>query len=152
CRARRPVRRCPRCRGRLALGRDIEGVAEPAVAPHPGAARGNAHRARDGGSEPAGVADADCNRGAGRCAMRRLAAIVVLLSAALPAFAQASGLDELLEQIRKSQSESTRINQEREQRFLRNKTEQAELLRQAERELASAKSRADVVRGRYDAQ
>lgn len=83
--------------------------------------------------------------------MKRLAA-AVLMSIVLPAFAQPSGLDALLEQIRKSQSESTRINQEREQRFLRNKNEQAELLRQAERELASAKSRADAVRGRYDAQ
>jgi biopolymer transport protein ExbB len=83
--------------------------------------------------------------------MKRLVA-AALMMLAMPAMAQLAGLDALLEQIRKTQSESSRINQEREQRFLRNKNEQAELLGQAERELASAKSRADSVRGRYDAQ
>ena len=83
--------------------------------------------------------------------MRRFVAVMLILAAA-GASAQPSGLDALLEQIRKSQSESTRINQEREQRFLRNKNEQAELLRQAERELASAKTRADAARARFDAQ
>ncbi|MEC9362765.1 MAG: MotA/TolQ/ExbB proton channel family protein [Pseudomonadota bacterium] len=83
--------------------------------------------------------------------MKRLIASLLLLVAA-PVMAQPAGLDALLEQIRKSQSESTRLNQEREQRFLRNKSEQAELLRQAERELAAAKARADAARGRYDTQ
>jgi biopolymer transport protein ExbB len=65
---------------------------------------------------------------------------------------QAGGLDALLEQIRKGQSASARISQEREQRFLRNRNEQAELLREAERDLAAAKARADGVRARFDAQ
>ncbi len=66
--------------------------------------------------------------------------------------AQPAGIDALLEQIRNSQSDATRISQEREQRFLRNKNEQAELLRQAERELASARTRADAARSRFDGQ
>jgi biopolymer transport protein ExbB len=66
--------------------------------------------------------------------------------------AQPGSLDALLDQIRKGQSASARISQEREQRFLRNRSEQAELLREAERDLAAAKSRADGVRARFDAQ
>ncbi|MES0874520.1 DUF3450 family protein [Sinimarinibacterium thermocellulolyticum] len=84
--------------------------------------------------------------------MKRLAALIVLSVTAMPLCAQPAGLDALLEQIRESQSQASRINQEREQRFLRNKNEQAEQLRQAERELAAAKARADAARGRYDAQ
>lgn len=83
--------------------------------------------------------------------MRRSIVIVALLAAGA-AHAQATGLDELLKQVRESQAQSNRISQEREQRFLRNKNEQAQLLQQAERELAAARAKADAARARFDAQ
>lgn len=83
--------------------------------------------------------------------MKRMIVIGALLAAGT-AHAQATGLDELLKQVRESQAQSSRISQEREQRFLRNKNEQAQLLQQAERELAAAKAKADTARARFDAQ
>ncbi|MFP5304715.1 MAG: MotA/TolQ/ExbB proton channel family protein [Gammaproteobacteria bacterium] len=84
--------------------------------------------------------------------MKREIVAIAMLGACACAHAQGTGLDKLLEQVRESQSQSARINQEREQRFLRNKNEQAQLLQEAERDLAAAKARADAARSRFDAQ
>ncbi|MEQ1440317.1 MotA/TolQ/ExbB proton channel family protein [Fontimonas sp. SYSU GA230001] len=83
--------------------------------------------------------------------MRRVVAVMALAVSSL-AHAQNAGLDALLKQVREGQAQSARISQEREQRFLRNKNEQAGLVEQAERELATVKSRADAARARFDAQ
>lgn len=86
--------------------------------------------------------------------MKRRFLVIGLIGMGLVTAAQAQqpkGLDELLKQVREAQVQSGRINQEREQRFLRNKNEQAQLLAQAEAELAAAKSRADAARARFDA-
>ncbi len=82
--------------------------------------------------------------------MKRWAAVLALLVPAAVS-AQATGLDALLKQVRESQVQSSRLSQEREARFLRNKNEQQQLLQQAEREQAAAKARADAARGRFDA-
>ncbi|HKY91627.1 MAG TPA: hypothetical protein VJM11_11335 [Nevskiaceae bacterium] len=58
-----------------------------------------------------------------------------------PAHAQ-KGMDELLKQIQQGSKESQKINQEREQRFLKNRDQQAALLQRAEADLASAEARA----------
>lgn len=63
----------------------------------------------------------------------------------------ASGLDALLKQVQESAQETSRINQEREARFNRNKAEQAGLLQQAEAERAAAESRVAGVKARFDA-
>lgn len=62
-----------------------------------------------------------------------------------------SGLDALLNQVRESAQQTSKINQEREQRFLRNKNEQAELLAKAEAERAGVEARVAGVKSRFDA-
>lgn len=78
-------------------------------------------------------------------------ALLVLAVLALPAHAQNKGLDQLLKDIRESSQTASKLNQEREARFLRNKNEQAAELAKAEAAMASAKARADAVKGRFDA-
>ncbi len=75
---------------------------------------------------------------------------VDLLEALAPA-AQAAGLDDLLKQIRDSAQQDARIDQEREQRFLRNRNDQQAQLAQAEADQRVAQAKADAVRGRYEA-
>jgi len=57
----------------------------------------------------------------------------------------ANGLDKLVEQIRDGSREMSKTNAEREARFLRDKTQQAALLAQAEaaRNAADARAKAD---------
>ncbi|HUP90620.1 MAG TPA: MotA/TolQ/ExbB proton channel family protein [Solimonas sp.] len=74
----------------------------------------------------------------------------LLLGATLPAVAQTAGLDKLLKEIRESGAASSKLNQEREARFLRNKAEQAAELAKAEAAFAAAKARADAVKARFD--
>ncbi|WP_028007092.1 MotA/TolQ/ExbB proton channel family protein [Solimonas flava] len=88
--------------------------------------------------------------------MKRLQALMVagaLLVGATPVSAAepANGLDALLKQVQDAAGQNARLNQEREQRFLRNKNEQAALVQKAEAELAAAKARADAVRVRFAA-
>lgn len=87
--------------------------------------------------------------------MKMIATGILFLAAMLATGAQAAtstqGLDELLKQVREGQAQANRISQEREQRFLRNKNEQAALVEQAERELAAAKAAADSARAQFDA-
>jgi len=80
-----------------------------------------------------------------------------LLDALLPAAqaaqsaAAAPGVDELLKQIRDSAQQNARIDQEREQRFLRNRNDQQAQLAQAEGEEHAAQAKSDAIRGRYEA-
>ena len=86
-----------------------------------------------------------------RLALRGLGA--GLLDALLPAAqaAPAQGVDELLKQIRDSAQQDARIDQEREQRFLRNRNDQQAQLAQAEGEQHAAQAKSDGIRGRYEA-
>lgn len=77
------------------------------------------------------------------------------LAASVPALAQQApppSLDALLKQVRESAAASSKLNQEREQRFLRSKNEQAAMLQKAESDAANARARADAVRARFAAQ
>lgn len=65
--------------------------------------------------------------------------------------AKPSGLDQLLKQVQESAQQSSKLNQEREARFLKNKNEQAALLAKAEAELAAVEARVNGVKGRFDA-
>lgn len=87
-----------------------------------------------------------------RLAMRRLrlTAVSLILSLPLNALAQAN-FDELLKQVQESSRAAADLNAEREQRFLRNKNEQAALLRQAERDMGVAQRKADAVKKQFDA-
>ena len=76
--------------------------------------------------------------------------LTVLMAVALPALAQ-TGLDQLLNQVRESAEQTRKLNQEREQRFIRNKKEQAGLLAKAEAERAAVESRVAGVKSRFDA-
>ena len=73
-----------------------------------------------------------------------------LLQALVPA-AQAAGTDELLKQIRDSAQQNARIDQERIQKFIRNRADQQAQLAQAEGEQKAAQGKADAIRARYDA-
>lgn len=76
--------------------------------------------------------------------------VALLLGLCAPVFAQ-SGMDELLRQIQQGSREASRLNAEREQRFLRNKNEQAALLAGAEAEQAAASARASQAKARFAA-
>ncbi|MBV8062681.1 MAG: DUF3450 family protein, partial [Nevskia sp.] len=73
-----------------------------------------------------------------------------LLDALVPA-AQAAGTDELLKQIRDAAQQNARLDQERIQRFIRNRADQQAQLAQAEGEQRAAQVKADGIRARYDA-
>ncbi|WP_020650074.1 MotA/TolQ/ExbB proton channel family protein [Solimonas variicoloris] len=88
--------------------------------------------------------------------MKHLKVLMVagaLLVGATPVAAAepANGLDALLKQVQDAAGQNARLNQEREQRFLRDKNDQAALVQKAEAELAAAKARADAVRARFAA-
>jgi biopolymer transport protein ExbB len=83
---------------------------------------------------------------------RALLVFIALLFAATGAHAQQpKGLDELLKQIKQGGAQAAKLNAEREARFLKNKNEQAAELAKAEGQAATAKSRADGVKARFDA-
>lgn len=77
----------------------------------------------------------------------------IFLLALLPVCgnAHAASADDLLKQVQDSSRAASKLNEQREQRFLKNRNEQTDLLRQAESELASAKARADRVKNGFDA-
>lgn len=85
--------------------------------------------------------------------MRRwhLAWVVLLAFGAMPAHAQQKGMDELLKQIQQGSQQAAQLNAEREQRFLRNKNEQAALLAKAESDFAAANARANQAKARFSA-
>jgi biopolymer transport protein ExbB len=82
--------------------------------------------------------------------MIRAGFALVLLGLATAAPAQ-EGLDELLRQIRQSSNQAAVINQERETRFLRDRNEQAALVRKAEADKAAAEARISRVRSQFEA-
>jgi biopolymer transport protein ExbB len=73
----------------------------------------------------------------------------VLLDALAPP-AEAAPTDELLKQIRDAAAQNARIDQERIQRFIRNKAEQQAQLAEAEGQQRAAQAKADSIRARYD--
>lgn len=75
----------------------------------------------------------------------------VVLADAAQAQTTPSGLDALLNQVRESAQQTSKINQEREQRFIKNKAEQAALLAKAEAERATVEARVAGVKARFDA-
>lgn len=81
--------------------------------------------------------------------MMRLSMVVAAWLFSSVGLAQ-QGFDELLKQVQESSQAAAQINQEREQRFLRNRDQQAALLKQAERDQAQAQKRADGVKQRFD--
>ncbi len=81
---------------------------------------------------------------------RRCWALGLLLLVCTPLPAQ-DDFEALLQQIQQASATAQQINTEREQRFLRNRNEQAELLRQAQREQAAAQRKADAVKAAFDA-
>lgn len=84
--------------------------------------------------------------------MKKLLIALLLLPAV--AFAQAApkaGMDELLKQIRDSAQQTSRLNQEREARFVKERNEQQALLQKAQAELAAAEAKAARVREQFDA-
>ncbi len=82
--------------------------------------------------------------------MRALIA-VVLLALASSVLAASPRLDELLKQVKESQTQASQLNREREQRFLRDKNKRQAMLAEAEQDLAKSKARADASRKRFDA-
>jgi biopolymer transport protein ExbB len=82
--------------------------------------------------------------------MIRAGFALALLGLATAAQAQ-EGLDELLRQIRQSSNQAAVINQEREARFLRDRNEQAALVRKAEADKAAAEARISRVRSQFEA-
>ena len=82
--------------------------------------------------------------------MRVFGAALVLSVFAIPALAQ-TGMDELLKQIQQGSQEASKLNAQREQRFLRNKNEQAGLLAKAEADFAAANVRANQSKSRFAA-
>ncbi len=84
-------------------------------------------------------------------ALRKLG--VDLLDALAPQAhaAPAQGVDDLLKQIRDSAQQNAHIDQEREQRFVRNRNDQQAQLAQAEAEEHAAQAKSDGIRGRYEA-
>jgi len=61
----------------------------------------------------------------------------------------ATDLDALLKEVQSAQKQSSQINTERERRFIKNKSEQAELLRKARGELSPVQARTNALRGRF---
>jgi biopolymer transport protein ExbB len=97
-----------------------------------------------GGQKQAGLAPADGFR------LALAAAGGALLDALVPP-ARAAATDELLKQIRDAAQQNARIDQERIQRFIKNRAEQQSQLAQAEGEERAAQAKADGIRARYDA-
>lgn len=76
--------------------------------------------------------------------------IALSLLACGTAQAQVTGLDELLRQVQQGNAKEAKLNAEREQRFLRNKAEQAALLQKAEADLAAMQVRSNAIKSRYE--
>ncbi len=81
------------------------------------------------------------------CVPARNAAILFFVCAGA---VHAASADDLLRQVQESSRAAAMANQEREQRFLKNRDQQAELLRQAESELAVVRARADRVKQSFE--
>jgi biopolymer transport protein ExbB len=82
---------------------------------------------------------------------RHLIVFALLLAPALGFAAEPSGLDALLKQVQEAAGQDAKLNEAREQRFLRDKNQQAALVAQAEAAQAAAKNKADAVRASFAA-
>lgn len=83
--------------------------------------------------------------------MKNIFAGIVLALLASQTHAAPKGLDDLLKQVQQSNQQQSKLNLEREQRFLKNKAEQQVEVQKAEAQLAAAQARVNVVKGRYEA-
>jgi biopolymer transport protein ExbB len=81
----------------------------------------------------------------------RAGVIALCLLPTLVLAAEPAGVDALLKQVQEAAGQNAKLNQEREQRFLRDKSQQAALVQQAEAQLADAKAKADAARSRFAA-
>jgi biopolymer transport protein ExbB len=75
-----------------------------------------------------------------------LATVMLTLSPGLAA----QSLDELAREVQEAAGAEARINQEREERFLRQRDQQIELLQQARRQLEEEDNRSERLQGEYD--
>ncbi|MGB0956323.1 MAG: MotA/TolQ/ExbB proton channel family protein [Panacagrimonas sp.] len=80
--------------------------------------------------------------------MSGLTALAIIIA---PSVSADDPMDDLLRQIQESSRASAKLNKEREQRFLRNKGEQARLLAKAQKDLAAAKARVGRIRAKFEA-
>jgi biopolymer transport protein ExbB len=76
--------------------------------------------------------------------------ILLLALVMLTPAAPAQTLDELAESVQKAASSEARINEEREQRFLRERDKQRDMLDQAHRELAGENRRSEELKSAYE--
>ena len=82
--------------------------------------------------------------------MKKLSIIVAALVLVLSPIANAQTLDELARIVRDAASSETKINQQREARFVKERNNQRNLLGQARQELANENARSDRLREEYD--
>src|SRR5690625_421474 len=83
--------------------------------------------------------------------LRRILVAALALTLVLPLAASAQNtLDELLEQVRRSSQEEHRVDQERLQRFNRERNNQSNLLNQARAELRREEERSDRLQREFD--
>lgn len=83
--------------------------------------------------------------------MKRALWLLCLVVGSAQAQTTPSGLDALLNQVRESAQQTSKLNQERERRFIKNKNEQAALLAKAQAERAAVEARVAGVKARFDA-
>ena len=81
-----------------------------------------------------------------------LAGVVALLAVAPQLGAQSPDLNALLREVEQAARQGGEINREREARFLRDRSKQQALLREAEAEQKQAQARIDAIRKRFEAQ
>lgn len=82
--------------------------------------------------------------------MRAVAWVAAVALGSLASLAHAQSLDDLARQVREAVGSETKINQEREARFVRERDNQRQLLAEARQEQASQNARSDSLRSEYD--
>ncbi len=82
--------------------------------------------------------------------MKKIILMMALAAMAVSPVASAQTLDELARMVREAASAETKINEQREAEFVRDRNNQRELLAKARQELASENARSDRLRDEYD--
>lgn len=82
--------------------------------------------------------------------MKKLSMIVAAVAVLSAPLANAQTLDELARIVRDAASSETKINQQREAEFVRDRNKQRDLLAAARQELAAENARSDQLRDEYD--
>ncbi len=82
--------------------------------------------------------------------MKKFILMMALAATAVSPVASAQTLDELARMVREAASAETKINEQREAEFVRDRNNQRELLAKARQELASENARSDRLRDEYD--